>query len=283
MTVFIIIFCCFVVGFYSLLAVIFKLPRWRDNIYKQKSKRKKSGFLQNASKYIAPHLPLNRIKEAEIQKQLQAANLSETPKEYLAQLWLSSGIFVVLAIVIALIQPLLSLIPLIIALFVYLKKKEQLETKVKKRTQEIEKSLPRFVSYASNRLRTEHNMITIIDDFNVNDSGALSEELAITVADMRTGNQEQAIERLQERINSPIITELCRGMLSAMRGEDVAVYFANLNKKLITLWGQRLRLELLKKEPKISKMSMLLVGCSLISTVVVLLVFIVQALATMGV
>lgn len=279
----ILIFGCLFIGFYSVLAILFKLPKWGAVIYKQEKEKKKIGFLQNAAKIAAPHIPLNKIKEAELQKQLKAARLEETPREFVAQLWLSTGFFVLLAVLLGIIQPFLAVVPSAIALFAYFRKKEQIDIKIKKRTQEIEKATPRFVSYASNRLRTEHNMINIIDDFNSNESGALSEELAITVADMRTGNQEQAIERFQERIHSPIITELCRGMLSAMRGEDVTVYFENLNKKLIALWGQRLRLQLLKKEPKISRMSMILVGCSLVSTVVVLLVFVLQALTTMGV
>ena len=75
---------------------------------------------------------------------------------------------------------------------------------------------------------------------------------------------------LQDRINSPLMTELCRGLISAMRGDDVVLYFETFTQKLMTLWNQRLKEEALKKEPKVNRMSYVLLACGFLSVFVVL-------------
>lgn len=80
-------------------------------------------------------------------------------------------------------------------------------------------------------------------------------ELAKTVADMRTGNPDIALKRFEHRMNNPLLSQLIRGVLATMRGEDMTAYFTELVKKVHEIRKKLLTQKALKVVPKISTMS----------------------------
>ncbi|MEG1044699.1 MAG: hypothetical protein RSF81_08010, partial [Oscillospiraceae bacterium] len=70
-------------------------------------------------------------------------------------------------------------------------------------------------------------------------SKELSEELIITISDMKSGNQKEALRKFEGRIGSSKLSEIVRGLMSVVDGEDQSTYFYNksheLNKEYIEI------------------------------------------------
>lgn len=283
----IVAFFLIVMAFYCLLATLFKLPTFRaSSTMFKKPKKKKQGTLSSIansfSKVVAKYIPVGMLKKAELEKTLRSADIKLTPQEYIANAVVKSVVFFIAASICLFINKVLAIISLVFAGYTFYRAYAEAGKQSNKRKLEIEKELPRFVSYMSNSLKSNRNIIDIIDVYKANYYSVLTEELAKTVADMRTGNEEKALQRFEVRINSPLLSELVRGMLSSIRGNDMTIYFENLNYKLSSVWQQRLRAQALKKEPKVTIMSYFLFGSSLITVFAILAAVLYKAVSTMG-
>jgi hypothetical protein len=249
---------------------------------KNKTKKSKSNYLNNIAKHIAPIIPLTEIGKIRLQKTLISIRLDISPQEYTARYIVRTSIFIILTIILIFIFWPLAIITGLLVIYVFINRKNEATRLSRKYTNQAEKELPRFVSYVASRVSTTNNVLEIITDYKINYDTVLTKELAITISDMKTGNQEQALMNLQNRINSPLMTELCRGLISAIRGDDVTTYFNNFTEKLSILWNQRLKQEVLKKEPKISRMTYVLLGSAFLSTFVVLAAVLMRSLSTIS-
>lgn len=262
------------VALYCLLAILFKLPSFSAAKAYRKYDKEKTGTIRiliaDAAKWIAPRIPMGMLRQISMQKRLTAANAKVTPQEYSAETLLVTAAPLVFVIPAYLAHPLLALIPVAVSLYILNHRHEQLNKMGDKRKLEIEKELPRFVSYMANTLKSSRNVLEIMDVYRMNYTSPLTEELTMTIADMRTGNAEHALKHLESRINSPFMSDLVRGLLSAMRGNDMSGYFDNLSYTLDNVWEQRLKMQALKKEPKIMRMAYLVFACAIISLIIAL-------------
>ncbi len=102
--------------------------------------------------------------------------------------------------------------------------------------------------------------------FRMNAGESLSGELDILIADMRSSNYEAALTRFESRINSPMLSDVVRGLIGVLRGDDSAVYFQMLSHDFKQIELQRLKAEAQRKiPPKIrvfSRFVMLMCFCS---------------------
>lgn len=260
---------------YCLAAIPLKLPSFQAMKAFRKADRHKNGtvkvLLSSLSKTLSRYMPMGMLRQMEMQKRLDAAHLSETPKQYTAESVLHAVPPLVLVIPAYCIHPALALLPVLLAVILYVNHSNDLSRQGDKRRIEIEKELPRFVSYMANTLKSSRNVLDIMDAYRADYQSPLTDELKMTSADMRTGNAERALQKLEARINSPFMSELIRGMLSAMRGDDMTTYFDNLLYELNAVWEQRLDLQTQKKEPKIMRLAyFVFIFCVLMVTVVLI-------------
>ena len=99
----------------------------------------------------------------------------------------------------------------------------------------------------------------------------LKHELEITVADMKSGNYEGAITRLESRVGSSMMSDVCRGLIGILRGDDNRMYWATLALKFNDTARQQLRLQAQKVPRKVKRLSMCLLICFMLIYVVVIL------------
>jgi Flp pilus assembly protein TadB len=263
-----------IVALYCLLAILFKLPSFSAAKAYRKYDKEKSGtiriWIADGAKWLAPRIPMGMLRQVRMQKRLTAASVKATPQEYTAETLLVTAAPLVLVIPVYLAHPLLALLPAALSVYLLNHRYENLTKMGDRRRHKIEKELPRFVSYMANTLKSSRNVLEIMDVYRTNYSSPLTAELTMTVADIRTGNAEQALRHLQARINSPFMSDLVRGLLSAMRGDDMSGYFDNLSNTLSDVWEQRLKMQALKKEPKIMGMAYVVFACAMISLIAAL-------------
>ena len=81
---------------------------------------------------------------------------------------------------------------------------------------------------------------------------------------MASGNEENAITRMESRIGSTMLSDVVRGLISVKRGDNGIMYFQMLSMTFKQLELQKLKLEAMKQPGKMRKYSFMLLGCFLL-------------------
>ena len=68
----------------------------------------------------------------------------------------------------------------------------------------------------------------------------MKRELEITIADMASGNEENALTRMESRIGSTMLSDVVRGLISVKRGDNGIMYFQKMCIRDRSLWFQHL-------------------------------------------
>ena len=137
---------------------------------------------------------------------------------------------------------------------------------IQARREEIEYELPRFVATITQELMASRDVLNMLESYQRNAGKAMKRELAITIADMRTGNFEAALTRFESRISSAMLSDVVRGLIGVIRGDDGVVYFRMLSHDMKQIEIQRLKHLAMERPPKIRKYSysFMLLGCMLL-------------------
>ena len=135
---------------------------------------------------------------------------------------------------------------------------------VQQRREEIETELPRFVNTVEQELRSSRDVLNILKAYQHNAGHAMKRELEITIADMASGNEENALTRWESRIGSTMLSDVVRGLISVKRGDNGIMYFQMLSMTFKQLELQKLKLEAMKQPGKMRKYSFMLLGCFLL-------------------
>jgi flagellar protein FlaJ len=100
-------------------------------------------------------------------------------------------------------------------------------------------------------------------------------------ADMRSSSYEAALTRFEARLNSPMLSDVVRGLIGVLRGDDSTVYFQMLAHDFKQLELQRLKSEAQKIPPKIRVFSFLMLMCFLFTYLAIIAYEIIKSLGGM--
>lgn len=245
---------------YCLLANILKIPSFKNagNISKHtkanKVVKKPFSFLSTLSKPLSAYIKLNITRKTKLEFNLSNVS-TETPEQYTARLIFTCAFILLFAIPLAFISWWLTIIPIIAAILAYIIIESELKDAAFKHHELIDEEIPRFVENFSHSIKTNRNVLTIFERYTQNYDTYLSKEILKTIADMRTGSQEIALQRFELRMNNTTLSQLTRGILATMHGEDMTIYFDELVFKMSAIRKQRLTAKALKIKPKISALS----------------------------
>ena len=261
----------FSTGCYLLMAELLKLPTYRTSRARlalgRRQKRPVGGgdaLLQELALKLAPFVPMDAYKKRKLEAVLRSAEISMTPQAYMASAYIRAVLVLAGILPCLMIFPLASPAFLVMGIVVYFSESGKAEKTVKKRREEIEYELPRFVATISQELMASRDILAMLETYQKNAGSALKNELAITTADMRTGNYEAALTRMEARISSAMLSDVARGLVGCIRGDDGAAYFRMLSHDMKQLEVQRLKKLAMERPPKIRRYSFLLLGCMLL-------------------
>ena len=141
---------------------------------------------------------------------------------------------------------------------------------VKKRRKLIESEIPRFALTIGQNLENDRDVLKILTSYRRVAGKDFGAELDQTIADMKTGNYENALIRFETRIGSPMLSDVIRGLIGVLRGDDQRMYFKMICFDMRQIEQNNLKKEAAKRPKKIQRYSMMMLICIMIIYLVVL-------------
>ena len=171
-----------------------------------------------------------------------------------------------------------ALVVVVLAILTYFKESRKAEEKVSERRDKIESELPRFVATIEQELASSRDVLTILENYKRHAGAEFAAELDILAADMRSSSYEAALVRFEGRIASPMLSDIVRGLIGVLRGDDGRMYFQMLSHDLKQLELQRLKAKAAKIPPKIRVFSFVMLACFMLTYIVVIVYEIIRSL-----
>lgn len=273
------------VGMMYILLDVFRIPYLKTSKAVKtvsKKQREKTSYvdvwLGGIANSLAKIIRINEYKRAELLNDLRTARIDITPEQYKANAIVKAAVLGVFAIPMLFIFPLLSPVISIMSLVVYNSENKKAGKKIKEKRQIIEYELPRFVSTVEKTLKHSRDVLYMLESYIPNARDEFKHELGITVADMYSSNYEAAITRLEARIGSPMMSDVCRGLIGILRGDEMALYWSTLSLKFADVHRQHLKQRAQKIPKKVKRLSVVLLACFMLVYVVVIMYQIVDSL-----
>lgn len=227
-------------------------------------------YVTKIAGWIAPYLRLDRLKRNKVQRALDIAGLQLTPEVYTARAWVTAGAVGLCAIPMAFLIPLLVPILIGLAVALWFSTYYAAFDFVKKRRKLIEGEIPRFALTVGQSLENDRNVLKILTSYRRVAGKDFGAELDQTIADMKTGNYENALIRFETRIGSPMLSDVIRGLIGVLRGDDQRMYFKMITFDMRQIEQNNLKKEAAKRPKKIQRYSMMMLICIMIIYLVVL-------------
>ena len=251
-------------GLFFLTASVLKLPTMgaaKAMLGTVKQERKAAKTLETYFMILA--VRLSGFIRMDAYKRIRMQNV--TPEVYQAYALVKSGAVLLGAIPCMFLFPLLVPVVVVLALLLYFKENQKADETLKAKREEIEGELPRMVATMEQELKASRNVIGMLERFKGNAGPALTGELDILLADMRSSNYEAALTRFEARLNSPMLSDVVRGLIGVLRGDDSTVYFQMLAHDFKQIELQRLKAQAQKIPPKIRVFSFVMLVCFLLT------------------
>lgn len=284
----VIIGALFGVGLFFILADVYAIPYYKTSkaveSLSKLQKEKTSGldlWLGGIADWLADRLPMDPFKRSQLEADLRTAQMDLTPEMFRANAIVKALLIGIMAIPMAFIFPLLCPVVLFLAVFLYNMEIKSVSKRIQGKRAKIEYELPRLVFNIEKTLKHNRDVLYMLESYSKTAGPDMKHELDITAADMRSGNYEAAITRLESRVGSSMMSDVCRGLIGVLRGDDTEMYWASLAIKFSDAQRQQLRLQAQKVPRKVKRLSMCLLVCFMLIYVVVILAQIVNSLGVL--
>ncbi len=230
---------------------------------------------------LARYIPMDEYKKSRMKNTLNAAGMNFTPEEFISSAILKSGIIAILIIPCLMILPLIAPILMFLSIIIYFKEIRKADEILKIKKEKIEVELPRFVATITQELKASRDVLSMIENYKKNAGEEFADELDILTADMRSSSYEAALTRFEARINSPMLSDITRGLIGVLRGDDGSMYFQMLSHDMKQLELQRLKAQAMKIPPKIRVFSFVMLMCFLMTYMAIIVYEIIHSLSGM--
>ncbi len=282
------VFVLFAAGLFLLLSGLLRLPTIRtskammDNSRQDKklSKTIDAMYLDGAVK-LAGFVRMNDYKRSRMDHVLKASGLGMSPESYVAYAWLKAGSVFILVIPALYVFPLISILLVLLGVMVYYKETRKADEMLREKREHIEGELYRFVSTITQELKNSRDVLSMLEHYKENAGPVFRSELDIVCADMRSSSYEAALTRFEARLNSPQLSDVVRGLVGVLRGDDGAVYFQMLTHDFKQAELQRLKAKAAKIPPKIRVFSFIMLVCFLATYFAIIGYEIIKAMGTL--
>lgn len=265
-------------GLFLVLCDLYTIPFYKTSkaveSLSKMQKEKNSGlnlWLKGLAEWLSKRIKINDFKREQLVSDLRTAQMDITPEMFKANAIVKASIVGFFSIPALFIFPISAPIVLFLAVFLYNREIKSVGRRIKEKRSKIEYELPRLVFNIEKTLKHSRDVLYMIENYADNAGPELKHELGITVADMRSGNYEAAITRLESRVGSAMMSDVCRGLIGILRGDETEMYWATLSVKFNDYQRQLLRIEAQKVPKKVRRLSVCLLICFMLIYIVVII------------
>ena len=265
------------VGIALILMDRFKVPKYSvskatHNLGKRQNQKTNplEIWLKEIANWVSGKIRLNEYKRMQLEADLKTADMNMTPEMYVADNIVKSLFIGIFAIPVFFFNKLIAGLIVLCAIILYVNNSKKVANRIKDKRKKIEYELPRLVATIEKTLTHNRDVLGILDAYKDGAGPELKRELEITVADMRSGNYEVALTRLESRVGSAMLSDVTRGLISVIRGDETAVYWGSLVLKFSDYQRQNLKAEAEKAPKRVRKLSMVLLICFMLIYVAVI-------------
>ena len=265
------------VGLALILMDRFKVPKYSvskatHNLGKRQNQKTNplEIWLKEIANWVSGKIRLNEYKRMQLEADLKTADMNMTPEMYVADNIVKSLFIGIFAIPVFFFNKLIAGLIVLCAIILYVNNSKKVANRIKDKRKKIEYELPRLVATIEKTLTHNRDVLGILDAYKDGAGPELKRELEITVADMRSGNYEVALTRLESRVGSAMLSDVTRGLISVIRGDETAVYWGSLVLKFSDYQRQNLKAEAEKAPKRVRKLSMVLLICFMLIYVAVI-------------
>ncbi len=237
-------------------------------------------YLTRIAEKLSPLLKLDPIKKSKLELALNIAEIPLTPESYTMKAILTAVLTALLGLFLVLFIPVVGFVVMGMSILMWFSTYQKAFDIVKKRKKLIEAELPRFAVSIQQSLSTDRDVLKILVSYRRIAGPHLGKELDTTIADMKTGNYENALLHLQNRVGSTMLSDIVRGLIGTLRGDDQQMYFKMLVFDMRQIEQNNLKKEAAKRPKQMQKYSMMMLFCILLIYVVVLSVEVVSSIGS---
>ncbi|XBX04748.1 secretion protein F [Enterocloster clostridioformis] len=275
-------------GMFFLAADLLKVPYMKtEKALLDTGRNRKKGsaaldtFLLQGAMRLSHVIRMDEYRKSRMKNVLKATGIKMTPEVYQAYALTKAGLLMGGIIPCLFLFPLLTPIIVFLAVMVYFKEIQRADEMLKTKRKSIEDELPRFVANLEQELQNNRDVLSMVENFRKNAGVEFGEELGVLVADMRSSSYEAALTRFEARLNSPMLSDVVRGLIGVLRGDNSVVYFQMLAHDFKQLELQKLKSEAQKIPPKIRFFSFLMLMCFLLTYLAIIVFEIIKSLGGM--
>lgn len=237
-------------------------------------------YLTRIADKLSPLLKMDPIKRNKLLLTLSIAGIPLTPESYTIKAFLTALITALAGLPLFFIMPLMGFLVIGLAVLMWFSTYYKAFDLVKKRKKLIEAELPCFAVSIQQSLSTDRDVLKLLTSYRRIAGPHLGQELDTTIADMKTGNYENALLHLQNRVGSTMLSDIVRGLIGTLRGDDQQMYFKMLVFDMRQIEQNNLKKEAAKRPKQMQKYSMMMLFCILLIYVVVLSVEVIGSLGS---
>lgn len=274
------------VGIYMVSAYLFQFPTLTARRLAKKSKKLgqkiPSGFdvlTEKLAVLVVDKIHYDKLARQEMLVALDGIDSPISPEMHAAKSIIFGLLFFVIAFPFFFVSKIMGFVVLAAGAGIAVFKYRSPLIKLKKLRAGMEREIPRFAATIAEGLKTERNVLKLLIGYREVAGKTFGKELDKTIADMKSSNYESALLRFDYRISSPYLSDVIKGLLGAIRGDDQTTYFNILCVNLKAHEKAMLMENARKRPAKINRASLSMLLALIVLYVVVLGTVIMESLA----
>lgn len=275
-------FILYTYGIYRVFMFLFRLPSLKT--YMVAGRLSKMGdktsildiFIKTLTVFVGKRLNIPEERLIKIKTYLRYYDVDITAKDFVANQITKTSVLCIIALLLYFIFPILSMGMFFASLIYYFKCSSDLETNYKLKRGEIEGELPRFCATVTQEIKNTRDIVSIIERYIETSNKTLKKELEIVLADMKSSNYEAALVRFESRLSIGAVSDIVRGLIGVIRGDDMRNYFEMLSHDLDVMELQNLEDRAAKQPDKIKKYQFFILAAMMLMYFVTIAVYLLQ-------
>lgn len=222
---------------------------------------------------------LDEQTETTLQKQLNKAGISDTPREYTGKKYLIVFLGVTLSALCIPIQFYIGMVLTVLAtVFFLLKLRDGITDKIQKKDAEIAEEMPRFVRTVCRNLQSDRDLVRVLQSYRKIAGTVLGAELDILLAEMQAGNIQNALSHFESRLGTAEAFRFCAALRDVAQGIDQTAVLSYLADSMTMQAKENLRKKLSLRPAKMRATYYPAVGVCVAMIMYVLVCYVMQSL-----